>query len=87
MLGYDKSMGPFKTSVTQERKEGRWTKKVTKSDVGDRFAFRKCDVTHSEKPRFCKKRSFWMAPMMMFYFAVFFMSVFAEDVITFLWNK
>ena len=64
-----------------------WQKKVTKSDLGEGFAAKKCDVTQSKKTRFCEWRSFWMAPMMMFYFAVFFMSVFVDGVIRFLWNK
>ena len=87
MLWYDKSMGPFKTCVTQEREEGRLTKNVTKSDFGEGFAARKCDVTQSKKTRFCEWRSFWMAPMMMFYFVVFFISVFVDGVIRYLWNK
>ena len=87
MLWYDKSMEPFKTCVTQEREEGRLTKSVTKSDVGEGFAAKKYDVTHSKKTRFCEWRSFWMAPVMTFYFAVFFMSVFVNGVIRFLWQK
>ena len=47
------------------------TKNVRKSDVGEGFAAKKCDVTHSKKTRFCEWRSFWMALMMMFYIAVF----------------
>ena len=47
MLWYDKSMGPFKTYATQERGEGKLAKKVAKSDVGEGFATKKCDVTHS----------------------------------------
>ena len=43
-------MGSFKTCVTQERREGRLTKKVTKSDVGKGFAAKKCDATHSKNP-------------------------------------
>ena len=80
MLWYDdKSTGPFKTCVTQEKEEGMLTKKVTKSKVGEGFAAKKCDVTHSKKKtRFCEWRSFWMTPIMMFYFSVFFMSVFVE---------
>ena len=45
-------MGTFKTCVTQEREEGRLTKKVTKSDVGEGFVAKKCDVTHSKKRDF-----------------------------------
>ena len=81
MLWYDKSMGPFKTCITQGREEGRLTKKVTKSDVGEGFAAKKM-WCHS-----LNLNSFWMAPMMMFHFAVFLMSVFVDGVIRFLWNK
>ena len=45
-------MGPFKTCVTQERNERRLTKNVTKSDVGEEFAAKKCDVNHSKKRNF-----------------------------------
>ena len=44
-------MEPFKTCVTQEREEGRLTKKVTKSDIGQGFAAEKYNVTHSKKKR------------------------------------
>ena len=44
-------MRTFKTCVTQEREERRLTKKVTKSDVGEGFAAKNCDVTHSKKIR------------------------------------
>ena len=81
MLWYKKGMVPFKTCVTQERKEGRLTKSVTKNDVGEGFVAKKCDVTHSKKTRFCEWRSFWMAPILMFYFAVFFMSVFVDGMV------
>ena len=37
--------------VTQEREEGRLTKNVTKSDLGEGFAAKKCDVTHLKKTR------------------------------------
>ena len=47
-------------------------KKVTKSDVGEGFAAKKSDVNHSKKMIFCEWHSFWMAPMIMFYFPVFF---------------
>ena len=53
-----------------EKREGRIDKKMRKSDVGEGFATKKCDATHSKK-RFCKWSSFWMTPMMMFYFAAF----------------
>ena len=52
MLWYDKSMGPFKTCITQEKETGRLTKKVTKSDLGEGFAAKKCDATHSKKQDF-----------------------------------
>ena len=70
------------------KKGGKFDKRVTKSDVGEGFTAKKSDVIHSKKNTiFCEWRSFWMAPMMMFYFAVFFMSVFVDGVIRFLWNK
>ena len=52
MLWYDKSMGPFKTCVTQEREEGRLIKNVTKSEVGEGYAAKKFDFTHSKKRDF-----------------------------------
>ena len=51
-------MGPFKMCVTQERREGRLTKKVTKNYVGGRFAAKKCDATHSLKKKKTNKRDF-----------------------------
>ena len=45
-------MGPFKTCITQEKEKGRLTKKVTKSDLGEGFAAKKCDATHSKKQDF-----------------------------------
>ena len=37
------------------KEEGRLTKNVTKSDVGDGFEAKKCNVTHSKKNmRFCE---------------------------------
>ena len=45
-------MGPFKTCVTQKREEGRLTKNVPISDVGEEFAAKKCDATHSKKRDF-----------------------------------
>ena len=45
-------MGPSKKCVTQERKEGRLTKNVTKSDIGEGFAAKKCDVTLPKKQDF-----------------------------------
>ena len=51
-------MRSFKMYFTQERGEGRLTKKVTKNYVGGGFTAKKCDVTHSEKnnkkPRLCE---------------------------------
>ena len=78
MLQYDKSMGPFKSCVTQERGEGRLTKKVTKSDAGGGFAAKKCDATQ-------KNEIFRVALFLMLtYFDAFFMSVFVDDLISFL---
>ena len=51
-------MGPFKMCVTQERREGRLTKKVTKNYVGGRFAAKKCDATHSLKKKTNKQTRF-----------------------------
>ena len=46
-------MKPFKTCVTQERGEGRSTKKVIKSDAGGGvFAAKKCDSAHSKQRDF-----------------------------------
>ena len=45
-------MEPSKKCVTQERKEGRLTKNVTKKDIGEGFAAKKCDVTHLKKQDF-----------------------------------
>ena len=42
-----------RVSLRDERREG-WQKKVTKSDVGEGFAAKKSDVTHSKKMIFCK---------------------------------
>ena len=47
-------MGPFKTCITQERGEGRLTKKVTKSDVGGGVAAKKSDSPHSKKQNFAR---------------------------------
>ena len=55
MLWYGKCMKPFKTCVTQERGEGRSTKKVIKSDAGGGggvFAAKKCDSAHSKQRDF-----------------------------------
>ena len=45
-------MGSFKTCVTQEREEGRLIKNVTKSEVGEGYAAKKFDFTHSKKRDF-----------------------------------
>ena len=42
-------MGPFKTCVTQEREEGRLTKNVTKSEVGEGFATKKNVMSLTQK--------------------------------------
>ena len=75
------------SKCASKREEGRLTKKVTKTDAGGRFAVETCDNTHSKRTRFCEWRSFWMTPMMLTYIAVFFMSVFVDDVVSFLWKK
>ena len=38
--------------VTQEREEGRLIKNVTKSEVGEGYAAKKCDFTHSKNRDF-----------------------------------
>ena len=75
MLWYDKSMESLKTCVTQER--------------GERRGHSRKKWCHSLKknPRLCERRAFWMTPMMLNFFAIFFMSVFNDDVSIFLWNK
>ena len=86
-LWYDKSMWSFKLCVTQERVEGRLTKKVTKNYVGGGFTAKKCDATHSKKKQQkaeIMRVTFFLMPT---YFVIFFMSVFVDDVISFLWNK
>ena len=45
-------MGPFKACSTQEREEGRLTKKTTKNDVEERVTAKGNDVTQSEKRDF-----------------------------------
>ena len=73
-----------KYGVTQERGEERLTKKVRKKYVGGGSTAKECDATHSKKKKkFCKRRS----SRCFLTFDVFFMSVFVDDVITFLWNK
>ena len=52
MLWYDKSIGQFKSSVTQEIVERSLTKKVTRSDVGGGAAAKKNDTTYSKQRDF-----------------------------------
>ena len=73
-------MRSFKICVIQKRGEGRLTKKVTKYYVGGGFAAKKCDATYSENPEILRVTFF----LMLTYFVVFFMSVFVDDVISFL---
>ena len=42
-------MGPFKTCITQGREEGMLTKKVTKSDVGERVRSQKNVMSLTQK--------------------------------------
>ena len=55
-------MGPFKTCVIQERDEGRLTKNVTKSDLREGFAAKKCDVTRSKKNKILGVKFFLNGP-------------------------
>ena len=75
MLWYDKSMGPFKTCHSGKR-GGKVDKKRNKKWGRGRVRSQKIWFHSLKKTRFCEWRSFLMAPMIMFYFAVFFMSVF-----------
>ena len=80
---YDKSIGTLKTCFTEERGEGRLTKKVTKSDVGGGFAAKKCDATHSKIQDFASDILFeW--PL---WWCFIFYDCIVDDVISFLWNK
>ena len=67
------------------KREGRLTKKVTKNYVGRGSAAKTCDATHSKKKK--QKKNEILRGMFFFmltYFAVFFMSVFVDDFISFL---
>ena len=69
------------------KREGRLTKKVTKNYVGRGSAAKTCDATHSKKKKKKKKKNEILRVMFFFmltYFAVFFMSVFVDDFISFL---
>ena len=68
------------------KREGRLTKKVTKNYVGRGSAAKTCDATHSKKKKKKKKNEILrvMFFFMLTYFAVFFMSVFVDDFISFL---
>ena len=65
------------------KRGGKIDKNVTKKYVGGGFAAKKCDATQSKKSEILRVTFFFMLT----YFAVFFMSAFVDDVITFLWNK
>ena len=82
-------MKSLKMCVTQERGEGRLTKKVTKKYVGGGFAAKKWDAIHSKQDKTKKGNEILRVTffLTLTYFAVFLMSVFADDVISFLWNK
>ena len=68
------------------KREGRLTKKVTKNYVGRGSAAKTCDATHSKKKKKKKKNQILGVILffMLTYFAVFFMSVFVDDFISFL---
>ena len=64
---------------------GKTDRKVTKNYVGEGFAAKKCDATHSKKKK--KKKNEILRVtffLILTYFAVFFMSLFVDDVISFL---
>ena len=67
------------------KREGRLTKKVTKNYVGRGSAAKTCDATHSKKKKKKKKNAILRVIFffMLTYFAVFFMSVFVDDFISF----
>ena len=65
---------------------GKTDRKVTKNYVGEGFAAKKCDATHSKKNKKQKKNEILRVTffLILTYFAVFFMSLFVDDVISFL---
>ena len=62
------------------KRGGKIDKIVTKKYVGGGFAAKKCDAIQSKKSEILRVTFFFMLT----YFAVFFMSAFVDDVITFL---
>ena len=76
------------SNVRHSAKRGRnFDKKSNKKWRRGRVRNQKMWCHSLKQTTFYEWRSFWMVPMMMFDFAVFFMSVFVDDVIRFLWNK
>ena len=63
-----------------EKRGGKIDKKVTKNYVGGGFAAKKCDAIYSKNPEILRMTFFFMLT----YFVVFFMSVFVDDIISFL---
>ena len=74
-------MGSFKMCVTQERGEGRLTQKVTKNYAGEGSQPKNVMPLTQKKKNEILRVTFFL---MLTYFAVFFVSVFADDVISFL---
>ena len=68
------------------KRGGKTDRKVTKNYVGEGFAAKKCDATHSKKNKKQKKNEILRVTffLMLTYFAGFFVSVFVDDVISFL---
>ena len=79
--------GAIKNVRHSGKRERRLTKKSKKKWRRRRGRSQKKWCHSLKNTRFCKWPTFWMTPMMLTYFAVFFMSVFVDDVISFLWNK
>ena len=67
------------------KRGGKTDRKVTKNYVGEGFAAKKCDATHSKKKKQKKNEILRVTFFLILtYFAVFFMSLFVDDVISFL---
>ena len=81
MLCYDKGIGSLKMWITQERGEGKLTKKVTKSDVRERFPAKKC--AH-KKIEIFGVTLFFNNPYDDFLLWCIFMDVLVDDVISYL---
>ena len=77
-------MGSFKTCVTRERGEGRLTKKITTSDIGEVLAAQKCDATYSKNPEIFGVTFFLNDPYDDVLLSYISMSVFVDAVISFL---